>query len=279
MPFLSIISCFAQLPNTDLFLFELDVKNNGLIKSGKNITNRVGYDNQPSFSQNQKSIYYTSIKEDKQADVYSYQISSNKTKQLTKTIESEYSPTEVNFKKAIATVSVLKDSSQIIRFYDTKTFTVIPTELDKIDSVGYYTFLNSDTVIYYKLTEPHSLRFHSLSTGEDKFLCKHPTRTFKAINRSQLIYGVKDSVRTRYFIYDFVLRKANLFATIDNVCEDIVWHPVKGLCVSNGVQIMNYNTNNEKWNVLYDFSTYGVKKITRFCFSNSGKHIVLVNNN
>lgn len=269
----------AQLPDSDLFLFELDAKKNGVIKSSKNITNRVGYDNQPSFSLNQKLIYYTVIKEDKQADVYSYKIGSSKIKQLTKTAESEYSPMEMEFQKMMGTVSVLKDSSQIIRFYDLKTFSVVPTQLDKIDSVGYYTFLNSDTVIYYKLTESHSLRFHSLSTEEDKFLANNPSRTFKPISRSQIIYGIKDSTITNYFVYDFILRKASLYASINAVCEDIIWHPSKGLCVSNGTKILNYNSKEQKWIDFYDLSSYGVKKITRFNFSNSGKYLVLVNNN
>ena len=42
-----------------------------------NITNRSGYDNQPSFSKDEKSIYFTSIRNDKQADIYLYNIKSN----------------------------------------------------------------------------------------------------------------------------------------------------------------------------------------------------------
>ncbi len=266
------------MPETDLWLAELDTKFPGKIKTIVNITNRPGYDNQPSFSKNGKLIYFTSIHQDKQADVYACAVKSKKITQLTKTKESEYSPNETPFGNSMSVVAVLQDSSQVIQLLDLKTFTVINSPFSKFDSVGYYHFINTDTVLYYKLTNPHSLRCYSAKKNEGGFLGEHPCRTFKAVNRYTFMFGVKDSSSTRFFLYDVRLQKANLYASINSVNEDMIWHPIHGLLVSHQATILKYDLLQQKWSVLYDLSLFGIKKITRFCFDQTNKYLVVVNN-
>lgn len=275
---LAVFLVNAQLPETDLWLVELNSKAGGKAEKAINITNRAGYDNQPSFSKNGKQIYFTSIHEDKQADIYAYQVKSKKIVQLTKTIESEYSPNEAPDGKNLTTVKVLKDSSQVIQLLDLKTFTIVGSAISSIDSIGYYHFLNNDTILYYKLTQLHSLRFFVSSTNADGFLAEHPCRTFKSINRYSFMFGVKDSVSTAYYLYDVQLQKANLFARINSVNEDMVWHPIHGLLISDKATILRYDQSTKQWLVLYDLSSFGIKKITRFCFNSKNNYLVVVNN-
>src|ERR1700740_2251517 len=107
----------SQLPNTDIWLFKLEKTKTELkLKDPKNITNRIGYDNQPSFSLDSKKIYYVSIHEDKQADFYYYDLGSQKIIQLTKTKESEYSPVLTADGEYLNSVVVESDSAQRIHF-------------------------------------------------------------------------------------------------------------------------------------------------------------------
>lgn len=267
----------AQMPDTDIWLAELNAKEPGKIVKAFNASNRPGYDNQPSFSKDGKKIFFTSVHEDKQADIYCYSLKGKKIEQLTKTKESEYSPNE-STSNALSVVTVLQDSSQVIQLLDLKTFSVNNSAISQFDSVGYYNFLNADTVLYYKLTKPHSLRFHVMSTGNDGFLCENPCRTFRTIDRCTFIYGIKDSASTNYYTYDVRLQKANLFATIKSVNEDMVWHPSLGLLVSDGSNILQYDPQGKQWKILYDLSSFGVKKITRFCFDPKMEHLCFVNN-
>lgn len=268
----------AQLPNTDLWLFKLetDKLKQSVLTNPMNITNREGYDNQPSFSADGKKIYYVSIREDKQADIYYYEPGSKKTTQLTKTKESEYSPVLSDNGSYITSVVVEKDSAQRIHFItaplgtDEKKF--------EIDSVGYYTFLNSDTVVYYKLTEPHSLRFFVERSNEDKWLGNAPIRGFKAINRHTLIYGLKDSTKVTFYTYDFVLHKAQKYAEYPSLSEDVIWHPTLGLLKSEETRLLRFDESKNEWILLYDLASFGIKKITRFCFDPKNKYLVVVNN-
>ena len=67
---ISIASVMAQLPETDLWLAELNTKETGKIIKVINITNRTGYDNQPSFSKNGKMLdVVLSYKADKSSKI------------------------------------------------------------------------------------------------------------------------------------------------------------------------------------------------------------------
>lgn len=268
----------SQLPNTDVWLFKLetDKLKQTIVTKPLNITNREGYDNQPSFSADGKKIFYVSIREDKQADIYIYDLNSKMTVPLTKTKESEYSPALTPDGKQVATVMVEKDSAQRIHLlnselgFDEKKFS--------FDSVGYYTFLNQDTVIYYKLTQPHSLRLFVKSTNEDKWLCNSPVRTFRSIDRHTLIYGIKDSLKVSFYTYDFLVRRAYKYAEYFSQNEDIVWHPTYGLIKSEEARLLRYDESKKTWTLLFDLSGAGIKKITRFNFDPKNKYLVVVNN-
>ena len=157
--FLSIskIVLMAQLPNSDLWLFSIKPsKENIELKNPLNINNREGYDNQPSFSEDGKKLFYVSIKEDKQSDIYFYDIKKKQNIRFTNTTESEYSPTQSPNSELISTVIVEKDSAQRIHLLNEKS--AHDDGKFEMDSVGYFSYLNTDTLVYYKLTEPHTLK-------------------------------------------------------------------------------------------------------------------------
>ena len=281
--FISIYG-FAQMPETDIWLVNI-VKKEGKYNYEKplNITNRKGYDNQPSFTEDNKGVYFVSVKEDKQADIYIYNIKKKLITQLTKTPESEYSPTLNVDNKKITCVVVLKDSSQQFFNYD-KENVISPIEIasgiPNTDSVGYFAWLNKDTILYYKLTNPHSLRAWDITTNKDVWICDYPTRAFKKIgNTSEFIYGIKkDSTSVEFRIYNPILRESKLYATYPSVSEDFIWHNELGLIKSENSDLMNYNTKTNSWDILFSFSSLGIKKITRFVFDSKTKQLVIVSN-
>src|SRR5580698_9945366 len=67
----------TPLPATDIYLLPITSDKKGIIQVGDGIkiTDWNGYNNQPSFSPDDKKILYTSVQVDSQADIYSYTIS------------------------------------------------------------------------------------------------------------------------------------------------------------------------------------------------------------
>lgn len=265
----------SQLPKSDLWLFKIENTKEGMSFSKPlNITNREGYDNQPSFSSDNKKIYYVSVREDKQADIYYYDLKTNKIIQFTKTPLSEYSPAETPDGKFISAVVVETDSAQRIHFINKETG-VHEGRFD-FDSVGYYNFLNNDTCIYYKLTDPHSLRYRT--DKQDKWLGIFPIRTFKTVNRHTLIYGLKDSLKVTFYKYDFILHKGEKYCDFPSLNEDIIWHPTLGLTKSEGSKLLYFHQQKKEWVLLTDLVVFGINKITRFNFDSENKYLVVVDN-
>jgi hypothetical protein len=276
--FLSFVS-FGQIPETDVWLFKIEKKDNIYVYSNPlNITHRVGYDNQPTFTADGKSILYVSIDSTKQADIYQYNISKKTAINITKSDVSEYSPTLLPNGLGFSAVVVEKDSSQRVwEFNFDGTFNKIAHE--GTDSIGYHAWLNADTLLYYKLTNPHSLRVLNVKTNEDVWLCNQPTRAFKKIgNSSQFIYAIKDFVNTEFRIYNPALRESKVYTTYASLNEDFIWHNEFGLIKSENSELLNYNEKTKSWELLFSFSNLGIQKITRFVFDYKTKQLAIVSN-
>jgi len=276
--FLSFFSANAQFPETDVWLFKLgtDKDKNLQFIEANNISNRKGYDNQPSFSPDGKKLFYVSMVENQQTDIVSYDLKRKKITSVTRTDESEYSPVNYLNNETLSAVVVEKDSAQRIHFIDVLTGN--HTKRLDIDSIGYYHFVNSDTVVYYKLTAPHSLRFYVQSSKEDKLICTSPTRSIKKINRHEFLFGIKDSLKVVYYRYDFLLRKAEKLAQAPVEADDALWHKQWGLMISDKDKILRYDKASNIWITHFDLSTFGLKKITRFAFDEQGKYLAVTEN-
>jgi hypothetical protein len=274
---LELQGMFAQLPDTDIWLLRMKTAKNGSVtlSDARNITSRDGYDNQPSFSADEKRIYYSSVRSDSQADVYAYEIKSRKIKQLTFSAESEYSPATSSTYSLCSAVIVDKDSAQRLLLFDPLTGRHV-RKYD-FDSVGYYCFLNRDTIAYFKTGKPHSLRVRDLSGTFDAWIADDPIRGFRKMNRHTFVYGVHESSRVQIFRYDLLLRKGERFATAPPETEDVVIHPEYGLLRPEGGKIFRYDARKEDWTELFDLTPHGIVKITRFAFSGGGRYLAVVN--
>lgn len=280
--FMSVLvgyEAIAQLPETDIWLFKLEKKEGKyLLGNSLNITNRPGYDNQPTFTNDAKSILYVSIKEDNQADIYRYDIKSKLHTNLTKSKISEYSPTILPDESGFSSVVVEEDSVQRIWVMGFDG-SFIRFASDVTDSVGYHTWLNMDTLLYYKLTEPHSLHALDLKNDKDVWLCDNPTRSFRKINTSsKFVYAIKNKSSVDFRIYDPALRESRIYAAFPSLNEDFIWHPEFGLVKAEESDLLRYNDLTKAWDILFSFGNLNIKKISRFTFDLKTKQLAIVSN-
>ncbi|MCX6276250.1 MAG: hypothetical protein NTV09_13700, partial [Bacteroidetes bacterium] len=65
-----VSNAMAQLPETDIFISEVTKRDGKLMfSSPDNITQRKGYDNQPFFMPDGKSLLYVAVPDTTQADI------------------------------------------------------------------------------------------------------------------------------------------------------------------------------------------------------------------
>ena len=90
----SLVLYAQQLPGTEIYLFDLSVKKSKVsVSTPQNITNHIGYDNQPFFHPSKPLLYYASADAEGKTDIKTYNYELKTTRQLTITSDREYSPT------------------------------------------------------------------------------------------------------------------------------------------------------------------------------------------
>lgn len=137
----------AQTRTTEIWLADLGMKDNKYVVTNPiRITANDFYDNQPCFSKDGSLLWFASMPDTTQSDIYEYNIKKKEFRQVTNTTESEYQPTQLpNNNNRLSVVRV--DADQAQRFYSvemdgTGWEMLAPTE----DSVAYYAWMNDTTV-------------------------------------------------------------------------------------------------------------------------------------
>src|SRR6266700_2273552 len=166
---LSLIAGIGQTqapPATNIFVADLNTRD-GKMTVGKpaNITDRDGYNNQPCFMSDGKSVLYTSIREDKQADIYKYDLAKGTDTHVTDTKESEYSPTLVLDGKSISVIRVEADQTQ--RLWSFPLSGGQPSlVIEKIKPVGYHTWIDANNLALFVLGNPSTLQLYDMKTQQ-----------------------------------------------------------------------------------------------------------------
>jgi hypothetical protein len=152
-------------PASDIHLLPLRTVDGRVQIAGPHVTvtDRAGYDNQPAFTADSRAILYTSIR-DGQADTYRYDLDSGSIARVTRTPESEYSPTPVPGTERFSVVRVEADGTQRLWSFaldGSDPRLVLPD----IEPVGYHAWADPGTVALFILGEPPTLQLAAPGPG------------------------------------------------------------------------------------------------------------------
>ena len=176
--FALIAGAAAQVPSTDVLLAPLPAEDAArttvLADDVTYLTNNDTYDNQPSFTPD-SAILYVSEDETGQTDIYRYDVASGEAARVTETQESEFSPRITPDGEHITAVRIEADGvTQRLWRFDLEGNSAQPNP-ENVDRVGYYTFVNPDTLVLVRVDEetnglPLSLDLTDLATNETRQL-------------------------------------------------------------------------------------------------------------
>jgi WD40 repeat protein len=277
----------ATPPASDILVFEVKTKLDRETKTEelqfgepKKISEVAGYNNQPSFMPDGKTVLYTSFRNN-QTDIYSYDLSTGKTTQVTNTPESEYSPTLMLDKKNISVVRVEADKTQ--RLWKFPLASGQPSLIiENIKPVGYHYWIDDHTVALFVLGgtgKPNFLEVYDMRTGKSEFVVENPGRVLRKVpnqNSFSFVHKVSDK---SWEIKAFDLRKrtsASLIATLPGV-EDYAWLPSGKLIMAKDSKLFAVlPLSGAQWQEVADFSKAGIKRITRIAVNTSGGRIAVV---
>jgi WD40 repeat protein len=271
----------AAPPSSDIFLIDVKTKKGELVFGDpQRITNTPGYNNQPSFMPDGKSVLYTSIR-DKQADIYRYELGTGATSQVTDTPESEYSATLMPDKKNISVVRVEADGTQRLWKFSLDGGSSVLI-LENVKPVGYHHWIDDHTLALFILGgpgKPNFLEVLDATTGKSEFVTENPGRILRKVpnqNKFSFVHKVSDK---NWEIKAFDLRartSASLIATIPGA-EDYAWLPDGKLLLAKDSKLFAVlPLSGSQWEEVADFSKSGIKRVTRIAVNSSGSRIAIV---
>lgn len=277
------VSCLSAQTTADpeIYLMPMSVRG-GRISLGKpiNITNRPGYDNQPAFSPSGREIYYTSTREDGQADIYKYNIAAKTTERVTKTSpESEYSATIMPSRERISVVRVEKDSTQRLWSFTLKgddDRLVLPD----VKPVGYHAWLGPFHLALFVLGTPNSLVLVNTRTGTEQVLARDIGRSLLPLPTGHgfTYLAHRDS--------DWVLTEVRLSASNDSVrysrplvalprgMNFVAWVGTT-LIGGDGTKLLSWRAGGQ-WTELVDLEREGLTHISRIAVSPDRERLAIV---
>lgn len=266
----------AQAPDTEIYLAPLRLVD-GWVNAGAaiNITNRSGYDNQPHFTADGRSILYTAGMPDGQTDIWRYDISSRKSVQLTRTPESEYSPTPVA--GGFTVIRVEPDSTQRLWRFDSQGGNP-RLLLPDVKPVGYHAWMQEGIAALFVLGTPATLRIGNVRTGRADSAAAGIGRAIQKIpgwNGASYVHQQSDGTS--------MIRRINAGtgATHDVAkalegAEYHAWGPRTSLLAAAGSKLYEWTAiNGGEWRVAADYSALGIT-ISRIAVSPRGNWIALV---
>jgi hypothetical protein len=264
---------------SEILLFDLSIKKDKLVLSNpKNITNHVGYDNQPSFHADQPLIFYSSFNPDGRSDIKSYDHKSGETRSLTQTTEREYSPTLTPDKQFVSCIIQRDDGAQNLGKYPVGGGQ--PTVLIDNLIVGYHVWVDQDRLLLFVLGEPQTLHLYNVKTKEDKVLAEKIGRSLHSIpgqNAMSFVHKISDS---EWIIKRFDGATSEI-TTLEKTLpgrEDLCWTPDGRIVMSDGTKIYSIDPEKEKeWSIVsIESGSELLKGATRLVINSEGNKLAIV---
>lgn len=266
-------------PATEVYLFEL-TKKDGLyqISNPKNISTNPGYDNQPLFTPDGKSILYVGTQVDAQTDIMKYDIKSGKLERFNNSPGSEYSPTITPDGKFISTIILEKSGQQLLWKYPIKGGDPLIVVDDLV--IGYHCWIDNTSLLAFVLGQPQTLQYINLKTSEQKIVATMIGRSLHKIpgDGNDFSYiGKADQNKWEIVSLDINTMKTNYLAATPTGTEDLAWTPDRKILMGKGTELFLCDPFGDKqWKKIADLKNYNLNNITRLAVNPKGTLLSIV---
>ena len=283
---LSIAATQRVPPTTDIYLARVRVEHGTvLIGPPVNITNRPGYDNQPSFTPDSKSILFTSVRADAQADIYRYDLSPRSTTRVTATPESEYSATVYGDGSRFSAIRVEADSTQ--RLWSFRMDGTDPRILfETIKPAGYHAWVDSTTVALFVLGRPNALVIADTRGGRVDTLARDVGRSLLRLPNGNGFSFLQHMPDSTWVLSAVDVRGSGPdrrtvtmpLTRMPNGADYVAWLAPAVAISGSGSKLLIWRGTAKapEWHDLTDLSRYGLRQISRLALSPDRQWLAIV---
>lgn len=268
------------IPSTDVYLLPITQGETGpTLGEPRNITDRDGYDNQPMFARDGKSLFYTSMSGD-QTDIVRYQLEKKTTTPVTNTPESEYSPTPVPGENAISVVRVEADGRQRLWRFPLGGGGSPDLILPDLEPVGYHAWSAEKELVLFVLGEPPTLvRARPGAPGRE--VAKNIGRALHLIPGQKAFSFIQKNDPEAEAAWtvsrlDLANNEISVLAKTFPGREDLAWSPTGVLWMADNSRLAYWCEPCGGWQEVADLEDQGLHGITRLAIHPDGNLLALV---
>lgn len=266
----------AAQGGTEIFVAPLTTVEGRLtIGAPANITARPGYDNQPSFTPDSRSVLFTSAREGGQTDIFRYDVVTRRVSQVTRTPENEYSPTVTPDGRGF---TVIFDSTQYLARYDLDG-TNRRIIFDRLGLIGYHAWLDGETAILFVLGQPMTLQLAEARTGTATTLAWDIGRSLHRIpGRTTGSYLQRMPDAAVYVMEaDPATRTVRPIVRALDGSQDMAWTPDGAILMARGNAVYEWHPGRGgAWRLAARFEDPALAALTRLAISPDGAWLALV---
>ncbi len=269
---------FAQgLPATELWLAGIE---NGVPARPVKISTGHGYNNQPHFSNDGSVIYYTREMSDDEAvaqtDIAAFHTRSSETSMLNHTPESEYSPTLIPGRGAVSVIQADLDQKQLLWAIDVDNGNMELLFPD-VEPVGYHAWFSDTEVAMFILGDSFTLQTAKLNKPGTHLVADNIGRSIRRHPVTNEILFV-DKNREPWQIAALdpetgIIRKV---MPLFPASEDFTIDEKGNYWTGNGSKLYKRSPGDRRWVLMADYSSYGIKHISRLAIHLKSGQIALV---
>lgn len=266
----------AAQGGTEIFLAPLSQVDGRLtLGAPVNITARPGYDNQPSFTPDSRSVLFTSAREGGQTNIFRFEIAARRLSQITRTPQNEYSPTVTPDGQGF---TVIFDSTQYLARYDLDG-TNRRLIFDRLGQIGYHAWLDEHTAILFVLGQPMTLQLADARTGTAETLAWDIGRSLHRIPgraTGSFLQRMPDGAVYVMEVDPATRTVRPIIRALDG-SQDMVWTPAGAILMARGNAVYEWHAGRGGvWRLVGRFEDSGLAALTRLAVSPDGAWLALV---
>ena len=281
--FQAVSTALAQAPSTDIWLLEIDHAAAPAAQSApRRVTDRAGYDNQPSFLPD-GSLVFTSMTGES-TNILRWDPKSGEAAAVVTTPESEYSATPVPGHDAVSVIRDYGDLKQQLWRYplgDGEPQLLLPD----VNPVGYHAWIDDERLLLFVLGEPATLQLAVAGPGEGRVLADNPGRALaripssvaKAANEMSFVHKLGENDWRLKAIDPESGTMREIVRTLSG-SEDYTWAPDGSVWMGSGSQLYRFRPGEDDWKPVADLGQHGLDGITRMAFDPTGRWLAIVAN-
>jgi len=273
---LPLMALSAQArPSTDIWAATLDGRGVPHVGRAVNLTNRIGYDNQPSFTSDGSAILYTAIDGSGPSDIWRIDLRTLVRTNVTNTaVESEYSATPMPDGANFSTIRVDADSTQLLWKFPRKGSGAPSILIEKL-KVGYHVWASDVTLGLFVLGSPPTLQIADVRTGTAEVIARDIGRALQKIpGRSAISYLQLGKDGAWITEFDLISRQSKPIAKAPDTADYHIWTSGGVLLAASGSRIFAWVDG--RWDVAADLGADGVRNISRLAISARGDRLAFV---